>query len=336
MGNSPCCRCNDNDVNKTLVTTNDAQLVVLLKAADNARRAGNLIESKQTNVQLLLMVGIDTAKINQLKNEIEQARKNKQKIDDLLQQANANLINRKSEDAERNIADILNIDPNSQDIVRLRAKIKANNQVIENKIKQAQRAFGVGNMVYPKNDNALVLYQSVLKLDPENSRAKNGLTEINQYFSDQFDKNLKRGYFKSAKKTMLKVEKYLPESQLANYMRNAYNEKKNDYDLNLKAIKKLIDEFKNKLELKDIEGLKKISQLKSDKKNFLAQIFEHYVSFKIKVSNVKYASKDKKGSARLRIYNLINLHGNAVTPGTWGKFGITIRKKAGKNWKIFW
>ncbi len=374
---------NEKDAKEALDFTNKEQLTALLKLADDARRAGKLIETEDsaiylyqkalkldaknseagsrirdileyyneqikrdmntgryenanTNVQWLLAVGIDTENFTKLKNEIKKASTKKQKLDKLLQQANNNLAKRKIQNAENNISSILDIDPASQEALRLRAKIKYNNQGIKDKLKQAKRAFSLGNLVRPKNKNALSLYQWVLKRDSENRQAKKGMIEIKQHFNEKFDKNLKIENFKSVEKTMLKVEKYLPETPLAKYMRNAFNKKKDDSKFKLNAINKLIDKFKKVLVLKNLEELKKISQFKPNREQFLKQFFENYSSFKVKALDIKYMSNKNKGTANIVLFDLVNLHGNAVKPGAWGKFEITIRKNINEHWKVFW
>ncbi len=375
------------DVKEASNNTNKAQLIVLLKSADNARRAGKLIETEDSaiylyqkalkldaenseadsrirdilehyngvikrdfnagyyekariNVELLLATDIDTENLTKLKREIEKASEKaiekKQAIDELLQLANDSLNNNKIKIAEFHIKNILDIDPDSQAALHLRAKINLNNQYIKNKLNQAKQAFDLGNIVNPKNKNALEMYKDVLNMDTENLDAKNGVIEIKKYFNNQFDKNLKVGNFKSAKKIILKVEKYIPEIQLINYMRKALNDKKNNYTLKLKSINKIIDKFKKLFELKNIEELKKISQFKKNREQFLKQFFENYTSFKLKSSNIKYIINKNKGTAKILLFDLVNVHGNVVNPGAWGKFKIIIRKSKDEHWKIYW
>lgn len=371
------------EIQHPLVKNDKQQLTSLLKVADTARRAGKLIETKdsaiylyqnvlkldadnfeatsrirdiveiytdrikndmnagfyekaQTNIKWLLAAKMHSIDLIKLEKEVKLAKNNKQKIDSLLQQVKNNLTKRKMQAVEQNIADILSINPDSKKAKTLRASIKSVNQKVSTKLKQAKRAFSLGNLFMPRNKNALALYQAILKLDPRNSKAKEGIKNIKQYSKHQFDKNIKSGNVKVAEKIILSVEKHMPNTALAKNIRKIFNDKKIKSKQALAKINELIAYFKKTLESRDMMAVSKISQFKPGRKSFLQQFYENYRAFKVKASEIKYIDSENKGSVNIALFDLVNSYGNNVSPGKWGKFKVVAQKNSQGHWKVAW
>jgi serine/threonine protein kinase/tetratricopeptide (TPR) repeat protein len=244
---------------------------------------------------------------------------------------------------ERNITDILTVDPDSQDVQKLQDGLqKQQNKVSQRKQKvtqlldEAQRAFKTGNITSPRNKNALALYRSALKLDAKNATAKSGIQKVEHHLRSQFDKHLSAGNFTSAESVLKNIEKVMPRSWLARDTRTRYERKKPDNRPDIEIISEMIGKFKKSFESRDRKALRNMSKFKPNREQFLTQFYNNYTSFNLKVSTIQYIGHEKKGTANIALLDLVNIQGAKVEPGTWSQFKIEIRRNADGEWKVNW
>jgi tetratricopeptide (TPR) repeat protein len=250
--------------------------------------------------------------------------------------AKKNLARGDTVNVERNINDILTVDPDSVAVKKLRDELQAQHQKVAQLLSQAQRAFEAGNITRPANKNALTLYQRVLKLDPKNTRARQGVRNVEKFLKSLFEKHLSAADFVSAKSVMRNIEKAMPRSRLARDVRAKWEQKKQASRPDIEVISELIGKFKQGFESRNIKALRSISDFQANRQAFLQQFYNNYTSFRLDISGVKFIGRERKGTANIAILDLINKNGVPVEPGTWSRFEIVIRRNAAGQWKVIW
>ncbi len=244
---------------------------------------------------------------------------------------------------ERNITDILTVDPDSQEAKKLRDELQAQQQKVTQReqkvtqlLAQAQSAFKSGNITSPRNKNALALYQSALKLEPNNAPAKSGIQKVERHLRSQFDKYMSAGNLTSAESVMKNIEKVMPGSWLARDTRAKWVRKKSTTRPDIEVISELIGKFKKSFESRDLIALHNMSNFQSNRQEFLTQFYNNYTSFKLKVSGIEYIGHEKKGTANIALIDLVNIQGAEVEPGTWSRFEIELRRNTKGQWMVNW
>ena len=237
---------------------------------------------------------------------------------------------------ERNITDILTIDPDSQEVQKLRDELQAQQQKVTQLLAQAQLAFKADNITRPRDKSALALYRSALKLEPNNATARQGVQKVETFLKSQFDKHLSAGNLTSAESVVKNIEKVMPGSWLARDTRARWKQKKSSSRPDIEVISELIGKFKKSFESRDQKALRNISNFKPNRQEFLTQFYNNYISFKLKVSGIQYISSEKKGSANIALFDLVNTQGWQVKPAAWSRFEIEIRRNDNGEWKVNW
>jgi serine/threonine protein kinase/tetratricopeptide (TPR) repeat protein len=253
--------------------------------------------------------------------------------------AKKNLAMGDAVNVERNINDILSVDPDSAEVKTLRDKLqtlKTQHQKVTQLLSQAQRAFDAGNIINPPNKSALILYQRVLKLDANNTEAMQGIQNVESILKSLFEKHLLAANFSSAESVMRKIEKAMPSSRLARDIRAEWERSKPASRPDMEVISEIIGKFKQGFESRDVKALKSVSEFQANRQAFLQQFFNNYTSFKLDISDIKFIGRERKGTANIAIMDLINIHGASVEPGTWSRFEIVIRRNTTGQWKVFW
>ena len=309
----------------------DQDISLLLRQAETDIKAGRLISPKNQNA------------LSNYRSILAKAPDNpdaKQGIETILTYyitlAKKNLARGDTVSVERNINDILTVDPDSVAVKKLRDEIQAQHQKVAQLLSQAQRAFEAGNITRPANKNALTLYQHVLKLDAKNKRAKQGVRNVEKFLKALFEKHLAAADFVSAKSVMRSIDKAMPGSRLARDVRAKWEQKKQASRPDIEVISELIGKFKQGFESRNVKALRSISEFQANRQAFLQQFFNNYKSFRLDISGVKFIGRERKGTANIVILDLINKNGVPVEPGSWSRFEIVIRRNAAGQWKVIW
>ena len=237
---------------------------------------------------------------------------------------------------EHNITDILTVDPDSQEVQKLRDELQAQQQKVTQLLAQAKLAFKASNITRPRNKSALTLYRSALKLEPNNAAARKGIQKVETFLKSQFDKHLSAGNLTSAESVMKNIEKVMPGSWLARDTRARWEQKKSSSRPDIEVISELIGKFKKSFESRDLKALRNMSKFQPNRQEFLTQFYNNYISFKLKVSGIQYISSEKKGTANIALFDLVNKQGWQVKPAAWSRFEIEIRRNSNGQWKVNW
>lgn len=237
------------------------------------------------------------------------------------------------------IDDILYIDANSVAVNQLQMDLrtlKFQNLEIEKLLSQAQAAFNAGNLISPANKSALILYRQALKLDENNIKAKKGINKIERHLKQLFAKYISATDFTSAESVMRDVEKAMRGSKFARGVRAEWERRKPASRSDMDIFSDLLGKFKQAFESRNINALRRMSEFRPERQQFLKQFFNNYNSFRLEISGVRFIARERKGIANIAIRKLINKYGSPVKPGTWSQFEIVIRRNSVGQWKIFW
>lgn len=329
----------------------------VLKLLEEVRTAK---EDQQTIFQLLQQAEADfkAGRLNSPKNQnallgyrriLEIAPENseaKQGIETILMHyitlAKKNLAKADTVNVEQNINDILSVDPDSVEVKTLRDELqqlkisKTQHQKVAQLLSQAERAFKAGNITRPVNKSALTLYRRVLKLDANNATAKQGIQKVERYLKSQFDKHLSATDFASAESVMKNIEKVMPQSWLARQVRKKWEKRKSTSRPDIEIISEIIGKFKKSFESRDVKALRRMSEFQPNRQEFLQQVFNNYTSFRLNISDIQLIGRERKGSVKIAIVDLINIQGAPVEAGTWSRFEIVIRRNTTGQWKVVW
>lgn len=314
--------------------SNKQDISQLLQQAQTELDAGNLITPDNHNALLIYrsVVAMDSENTDAVQG-IETI------ITHFGSLAEKSLADGNAIDAEANINDILYVDANSElaeELLTELNSLKTQDQEIDQLLTQAQSAFKSGNFFKPANSNALNLYQRVLKIDRGNIKAKQGLKKLERNLKSVFEKHLSATDFTSAESVMRDIEKAMPGSTFARSTRAEWERNKPASRSDVEIFSDLLGKFKQGFESRNIRALKRMSEFRPGRQEFLQQFFNNYNSFRLKISGVKFIGSERKGVANIAITKLINKYGSPVNPGTWSQFEIEVRRNSVGQWKIYW
>ena len=154
-------------------------IAALLRKADKALADGRLVEPKDTSAFALYTQVLDADQENAA------ARAGLAKIHDaLLKQVNAALDRDDESDASRAIAQLELLPAQGNELESLRAQLKLLKQTGP-LLTRAADLLNQGHATEPAGGNALAVYREVLKLDPTNKLAEQGLVQVQRAYLDR-------------------------------------------------------------------------------------------------------------------------------------------------------
>jgi len=154
-------------------------IAALLRKADKALADGRLVEPKDTSAFALYTQVLDADQENAA------ARAGLAKIHDaLLKQVNAALDRDDESDASRAIAQLEMLPAQGNELESLRAQLKLLKQTGP-LLTRAADLLNQGHATEPAGGNALAVYREVLKLDPTNKLAEQGLVQVQRAYLDR-------------------------------------------------------------------------------------------------------------------------------------------------------
>jgi hypothetical protein len=103
-------------------------------------------------------------------------------------------------------------------------------QQIESLLADARVDFEAVRLTWPPGNNALELYRRVQELDPDNSRAEAGITEIGEKYLQLKDQAVARKDFDKAKTYLDKAAQLLPASDAVKQAQEAYQLSREKYE----------------------------------------------------------------------------------------------------------
>jgi len=101
---------------------------------------------------------------------------------------------------------------------------------IDSLLAKARADFQAVRLSWPPGKNALERYLQVLKLDPDNSKAKDGITEIGEKYLQLKDQALAQENFEKAEAYLGKAAQVLPESDAVKQAQEAYRVARAKYE----------------------------------------------------------------------------------------------------------
>lgn len=154
-------------------------IAALLRKADKALADGRLVEPKDTSAFALYTQVLDADQENAA------ARAGLAKIHDaLLKQVNAALDRDDESDASRAIAQLELLPAQGNELESLRAQLKLLKQTGP-LLTRAADLLNQGHATEPAGGNALAVYREVLRLDPTNKLAEQGLVQVQRAYLDR-------------------------------------------------------------------------------------------------------------------------------------------------------
>jgi formylglycine-generating enzyme required for sulfatase activity len=155
------------------------EIAALLKRAGEALAKENLIEPKDGNaLDLYKQVLAADEKNAEALRAMEKIHKS------LLPQANTALDKGDEKESSRLVAAFAQLPKPGEDLTKLQARLQIVHDVLP-LLTRAADLLKAGNATTPADKNALAVYRQVLKLDPANKLADEGLAQIQQEYLDR-------------------------------------------------------------------------------------------------------------------------------------------------------
>ena len=308
----------------------------VLKLETDNKAAKNGIENIQSQLLMLASSAYENEQYKDSKNYLEQLE----------------LINSESLDA-RNLQ------------YQIDEKQTENKQVVA-WLSDAKNHIKNNRYTSPENKNAFSVYNKILKQQPANQQALDGLKNIQQHYSALFNKHIARSQLKRAERdidVMKKIsapsssiramQKTLKNSQqkiqkkIKNKPRNeprneqvakttAKPKKQTTKKLNIQQVSQLIGQFKSALQARNSKKIKQMSQFVPGRSKFVDQLHSQYRGINVKVSNLQLIAKEKRALANIELTDLVDINGTKISPGNWSKFEIILRYNKKNQLKVYW
>jgi formylglycine-generating enzyme required for sulfatase activity len=183
------------------------EIAALLHRAADALAKENLIEPKDANaLDLYKQVLAVDAKNTEALRAMERIHKS------LLAQANAALDKGDEKESSRFVAAFAQLPKPGEDLVKLQARLKIVHEVLP-LLTRAADLLKAGHTITPADRNALAVYRQVLKLDPANKLADDGLAQIQQEYLDRALAAAAQDDFEGTDKILAEASPIRPGSQ---------------------------------------------------------------------------------------------------------------------------
>ena len=183
------------------------EIAALLKKAAKALAVGHATIPADSSALALYLQVLATDKNNATALAgIEKLHKS------ILQQANEALDRGDERDAARQVEELARLPQAEEDLAGLRARLKTLKEVLP-LLTHAADLLTQGHATAPSGTNALAVYRQVLKLDPGNKLADQGLGQIQQGYLDRALAATAQDDFDGADKILATASPILPGSQ---------------------------------------------------------------------------------------------------------------------------
>jgi serine/threonine protein kinase len=261
----------------------------------------------------------------------------------LITLAESSIKSSKLDQAVTYLEQVDSINPNSEQAKKLRTQITQLTRVsskLNTLLSTAETQYNNKKYSSPENDNAYDTYQQIIAIDPDNNKAKAGISNIKTYYKKRFDKNISASQLTRAQRDLDIMQRIASGEWITRRMQQTLAEKKRESQTPNKSetelISDLMGEFKTNLEKRDASKLKKISQFEPGRQRFVEQLMAQYKYMTVTISDFKYIAKNHQATANVRLSNLIDKNDHHVTPGAWSKFPIKIAKDSRQQYKVYW
>lgn len=257
-----------------------------------------------------------------------------------IQQAEKGITARNFSAAKESVGNVALTNPGHPKLNELQAKLKTAQAKYQSQINgllsQARQALDANRLVSPSRSSAFYLYNQVLKLDARNAKSKRGIELVKAKLNVQLDGYIKTQNSVKAESLVKTVEKTMPRTRFAKSMRDKWEQSRKVEKPDMQIVEEMIGSFKKAVESRNKTAVEEMSEFSPGRKSFLNQFIANYRSCNLKISNVRFIGKEKKGLADIKIENLVNIQGQSIQPGAWSRFPIEIKKNKNGHWKIVW
>ena len=199
----------------------------------------------------------------------------------------------------------------------------------------------------PKNSNAYETYNKILKLEPENEQAIDGLNNIQGHYKTLFEKYIAASKLSKAESvisimknisapssSIKQMQKTLEVSQRKSSTASANKSVSRRLDINQAS--KLVGEFQSAIQQHNEIKLNTMSQYAPGREQFVSQLMSQYLKINARISNLRLISRDNEVKAHVELTDLVDINNNNISPGSWSKFEIVVRENNKKQLKIYW
>jgi serine/threonine protein kinase len=259
--------------------------------------------------------------------------------------------------AKKHLEELEQVQTNLPEAAALKEKVSqslARLLLIETLISNAETQLKAKNYTSPQQNNALYWYNEVLKEQPENRQAKQGLKTLYNSLFSQANASFKKKQFEEAKDYLAQIELFEPNSPEVLSLKKGITQALMPTKARAKPIaktpakqtkaKKLSEELTNKtleqflraIKPRDKKAMDKLSHYTSGRAEFVRQLFANYQRINVHISNFQFIAKTNQAQAQVELKNLIDINGQQVKPGNWNKFQIIIRLDNEGRAEIYW
>lgn len=324
---------------------------VLQQASDKKQQVGELLEKAGMALKKnQLTEPLDDNAYHYFKRVIQLESSNnsalegvKQVENQLLTLAKSSIESRKWDRAAAYLDKVESINSNSAQARTLRRQVTQHT----NKISRLNQLLATAETQYnkkqytsPANDSAYGTYQQILAIDPDNVKAKAGISNIRKYYKKRFDKHISASQVTRAQRDLDIMQRIASGEWVTKRMQQTLADKKRELQdpkkTEIELISELVGDFKTSLEKRNATAIKKISKFKTGRQQFVEQLLAQYQHMKVTVSNFKYIATSHQATADVELSDLVDKNGKHVTPGSWSKFPIRIAKDTRQQFKIYW
>ncbi len=227
---------------------------------------------------------------------------------------------------------------------------QAGNRQITTWLSEAETHIKNNRYTSPENKNAFYVYNKILKQQPDNWQALEGIKNIQQHYASLFKRHISASQLQKAKRdirVMQKIaapssdirdmQKTLKKSQQKKSARKAARSKKQPLKkLDINMVGNVIGQFKSAMQSRNTTKIKRMSQFVPGRAQFVEQLHSQYRSINLKVSNLQFIPKENRAKAQIELTDLVDIDGKKITPGSWSKFEIDLRYNSRNQLKVYW
>ena len=269
----------------------------------------------------------------------------------LYKQANTAFKNKQYNKSLDYLAQLKSVNPESKNAKSLQNKInkeQSQNSQIVSWLNKATTQKKNNYYTSPKNNNAFETYNKILKLEPGNKQALDGLKNIQWHYKSQFNQHISASQLSKAERDISIMKKISAPSSTIKQMQKTLNNSQQKISAANKAkktasekfdihqVSKKVGEFKTAIQARNKNKLKSLSQYSPGREQFVNQLLSQYQNINVKISNLQLISKENKAKAQVELTDLVDINNKKITPGSWSKFEIVVRHNSRKQLKIYW
>lgn len=270
--------------------------------------------------------------------------------DQLLKLANSAYANKQYNKSLDYLAQLKSINPESIGAKSLQNKInkkQSQHSQIASWLNKAATQKKNNNYTSPKNNNAFDTYNKILKQEPTNKQALEGIKNIQWHYKSQFDRHISASQLSKAERDIRIMKKISAPSSTIKQMQaslkssqqkksSTSSKKTASKQLDIHTASKIIGQFKTAIEAHNKKILTSLSQFMPGRKQFVDQLFDTYHHITVKISHLQQIPKENRVKAQVELTDLIDINNKKVTPGSWNKFEISVRQNSKQQLKVYW